>query len=66
MILMKLLPRITGDAELVLKIFAGDENAKLDDANVKGLAGLLEKKGASFKKMKEIVKRGGTSLTFWP
>ena len=66
MILMKLLPRITGDAELVLKIFAGDESAKLDDANVKGLAGLLEKKGASFKKMKEIVKRGGTSLTFWP
>ncbi len=66
MILMKLLPRITGDAELVLKIFAGDESAKLDDANVKGLAGLLEKKGASFNKMKEIVKRGGTSLTFWP
>ena len=66
MILMKLLPRITGDEELVLKIFAGDESAKLDDANVKGLAGLLEKKGASFKKMKEIVKRGGTSLTFWP
>lgn len=65
-ILMKLLPRIIGDAELVLKIFAGDESAKLDDANVKGLAGLLEKKGASFKKMKEIVKRGGTSLTFWP
>ncbi len=66
MILMKLLPRITGDAELVLKIFTGKEDAQLDDADVKGLAGLLEKKGASFKKMKEIVKRGGTSLTFWP
>ena len=66
MILMKLLPRITGDAELVLKIFTGKEDVKLDDANVKGLAGLLGKKGDSFKKMNEIVRRGGSSLTFWP
>jgi len=75
MILMKVLPRITGDTDLVMRIFVGEtpkgkDALKLTDADVKGLAGLLKQKGASFNKMKEIVKRGESSgsgtLTFWP
>ncbi len=75
MILMKVLPRITGDTEMVMRIFAGDpgrdkEPRALDDADVGGLAKLLGKESASFEKMKEIVKRGESSgsgtLTFWP
>ena len=75
MILMKVLPRITGDTEMVMRIFAGDpgrdkEPRALDDADVGGLAKLLGKESASFGKMKEIVKRGESSgsgtLTFWP
>ena len=75
MILMKVLPRITGDAEMVMRIFAGDpgqdkEPKALDDADVGGLAKLLGKESASFEKMKEIVKRGESNgsgtLTFWP
>ena len=75
MILMKVLPRITGDTEMVMRIFAGNpvqdkEPRALDDPDVGGLAKLLGKESASFGKMKEIVKRGESSgsgtLTFWP
>ncbi len=75
MVLMKLLPRITGDTEMVMRLFVGDpkedgETKTLDDSDVKGLVNLLGKKSASFTKMKEIVKRGESNgsgtLTFWP
>ena len=75
MVLMKLLPRITGDTEMVMRLFVGDpkedgEMKTLDDPDVKGLVNLLGKKSASFTKMKEIVKRGDSNgsgtLTFWP
>ena len=75
MILMKVLPRITGDVEMVMRIFAGDsgpnkDQMSLDDPDVGGLAKLLGKESASFQKMKEIVKRGESNgsgtLTFWP
>ena len=65
-VLMKLLPRINGDDHLVMKIFTGKEDGKLDSANSSSLAGILGRKGASFEKMKEIVARGGTYLSFWP
>ena len=75
MILMKLLPRISGDQAVVMRIFVGEsdpnkDSKKLDDADVGGLAKLLKQKGASFEKMQEIVRRGeangGETLTFWP
>lgn len=65
-VLMKLLPRINGDDSLVLKIYTGKEDGKLDNAETQSLAGILGKKGASFDKMKEIVARGGSYLSFWP
>ncbi len=66
-VLMKLLPRINGEDRLVLKIFTGKEDGKLDSAGkTNSLAGILGGKGASFEKMKEIVARGGTYLSFWP
>ncbi len=66
-VLMKLLPRINGEDRLVLKIFTGKEDGKLESAGkTNSLAGILGGKGASFEKMKEIVARGGTYLSFWP
>ena len=74
MVLMKVLPRISGDTEMVLRIFAGEprQNNELNslDNPQGGLAKLLGKESASFEKMKEIFKRGEASgtgtLTFWP
>ena len=65
-ILMKLLPRINGDDHVVLKIFTGKEDGKLENASKNSLAGILGGNGVSFKKMKEIVARSGTYLSFWP
>ncbi len=74
MILMKVLPRISGDTEMVLRIFTGELRQNNDqnplDNPQGGLAKLLGKESASVLKMKEIVKRGEASgtgtLTFWP
>ena len=69
MILMKVLPRISGEMEMVMRIFAGDPGTRLDNPQG-GLAKLLGEQSASFEKMKEIEKRGKASgtgtLTFWP
>ena len=53
MVLMKVLPRIAGDSEMVKKIFAG-------------LKGVLSSETESHKKMLEIEERDGEDLTFWP
>ena len=53
MVLMKVLPRIAGDSEMVKKIFAG-------------LKGVLSSETESHKKMIEIEERDGEDLTFWP
>lgn len=74
-VLMKVLPRITGDEELVMKIFVGKtpegrESVKLGDPDAMGLVKLLGRESSCYKKMSEIVERGESggsgTLTFWP
>ena len=70
MVLMKVLPRISGDSDVVMRIFAGEGRESLEDAVDGSLAKLVGEDSASWKKMEEIEKRGvsngGGMLTFWP
>ncbi len=59
MVLMKVLPRIMGEAEKVLDIFG-----KKGTAN--GLRHVVKEDGLSVKKMNEIEARDESYLSFWP
>jgi len=68
MVLMKVLPRISGEAEDVRRIFFG-EGGKMADPKPKSLLKLVRKDNAdtaSARKIAAIDGRGGSYLSFWP
>ena len=68
MILMKVLPRISGEDVVVRRIFFG-ENGKFSDPKPGSLLELVQKGGTdteSVRKIKAIDERGGAYLSFWP
>ena len=68
MILMKVLPRISGEDVAVRRIFFG-ENGKFSDPKPGSLLELVRKGGTdteSVRKIKAIDERGGAYLSFWP
>lgn len=58
-VLMKVLPRIHGEESYVKKLFMGE-------GGTTGLKGILNDDTLSGKKMKEIIERKTTYLSFWP
>ena len=62
-VLMKLLPRIHGEAKTVKGIFAG---RKADGKDVPGLKSKLPSGGLSVEMMDKILARDDEYLTFWP
>lgn len=62
-VLMKLLPRIHGEAKTVKGIFAG---RKADGKDVPGLKSKLPSDGLSVAMMDKIMARDDEYLTFWP
>jgi hypothetical protein len=58
-VLMKVLPRIHGEESYVKKLFMGE-------GGTTGLKGILNEDSLSGKKMKEILERKTTYLSFWP
>ncbi len=62
-VLMKLLPRIHGEAKTVKGIFEG---RKVDGKDVPGLKSKLPSGGLSVAMMDKILARGDEYLTFWP
>ena len=62
-VLMKLLPRIHGEAKTVKGIFAG---RKADGKDVPGLKSKLPSDGLSVAMMDKILARDDEYLTFWP
>ena len=68
MILMKVLPRISGEDVAVRRIFFG-ENGKFSDPKPGSLLEFVQKGGTdteSVRKIKAIDERGGAYLSFWP
>ena len=68
MILMKVLPRISGEDVAVRRIFFG-ESGKFSDPKPGSLLELVRKGGTdteSVRKIKAIDERGGAYLSFWP
>ena len=67
MVLMKVLPRISGDEAEVKKLFYG-ESGKLSDPKDNTLVKLLGPSNdtGSVRKIKSILERGGSYLSFWP
>ena len=69
MVLMKVLPRISGERELVTEIFRGRGTKETEAAKEGTLLHLLgdnAETSASVAKMKQILKSGGEYLSFWP
>ena len=68
LVLMKVLPRIAGEREMVAKIFLGNENGKAADRALDGslLAALNGETMLSHVKMRDVLKRTSPYLTFWP
>lgn len=67
-VLMKVLPRISGERRYVSELFCGHEDDTQKDSPQKGslLAVFKDDSSSSRKKMRDILDRKGRYLTFWP